>query len=203
MGRCGIPHSTKANGCVHHQSRSRWHAESRRRRIAYSTIPIAAANRLQHAVLHGFDDSPIKFREVVEHARINPLKRRFVEALGPRLDRLSLKLTKTMDEVLDSPHRFKNAQQIALRAQISTLKLYRNFNAAGLRSPGRFVHGAKLLRAVGYFQDPGYSVRDIAKKVGYNDSRIFADHTGDVFGLTPSRVRNHVAPLDAVDRLIT
>jgi len=44
---------------------------------------------------------------------------------------------------------------------------------------------------------------DVAKKVGYRNARIFAEHTLDVFELTPSRVRSHLAPEDAVDKLFT
>jgi len=64
------------------------------------------------------------------------------------------------------------------------------------------LRAAKLLKAVGYLQDRGYSVRDVAKKVGYRNARIFAEHTLDVFGLTPSRVRSHLAPDDAIEKLL-
>jgi AraC-like DNA-binding protein len=158
---------------------------------------------LQNVVLQKFEDSPTKFRETVERARGNPLKRRLLEGLRPQLALLPLKLVRTVDEMLESPHRYKSAQDVAQRAETSALKLYRNFSMAGLGSPRRLLRAAKLLRAVGYLQDRGYSVRDVARKVGYRNSRIFAEHTIDVFSMTPSRVRSHLAPEDAVDKLIT
>jgi AraC-like DNA-binding protein len=158
---------------------------------------------LKNVVLQKFEDSPTKFRETVERARGNPLKRRLLDGLRPQLSQLPRKLVATVDEMLESPHRYKSAQDVAQRAEMSPLKLYRNFSIAGLGSPRRLLRAAKLLKAVGYLQDSGYSVRDIARKVGYRSSRIFAEHTLDVFGLTPSRVRTHLAPEEAVDKLIT
>jgi AraC-like DNA-binding protein len=158
---------------------------------------------LQNVVLQKFEDSPKKFRETVERARGNPLKRKLLEGLRPQLSQLPLKLVATVDEMLDSPHRYKSAQDVAERAEMSPLKLYRNFSIAGLGSPRRLLRAAKLLKAVGYLQDSGYSVRDVARKIGYRNSRIFAEHTLDVFNLTPSRVRTHLAPEDAVEKLVT
>jgi AraC-like DNA-binding protein len=158
---------------------------------------------LQNVVLQKFEDSPAKFRETVERARGNPLKRKLIDGLRPQLSQLPLKLVATVDEMLESPHRFKSAQDVAERAEMSPLKLYRNFSIAGLGSPRRLLRAAKLLKAVGYLQDSGYSVRDVARKVGYRNSRIFGEHTLDVFSLTPSRVRTHLAPEEAVEKLVT
>ena len=158
---------------------------------------------LQNVLLQRFEDSPREFREMVERARKNPLKKKFVEELQPQLKLLPLKLLSIVDDMLDSPHCYHTVQDIALRAEISALKLYRAFSVARLGSPRRFLNAVKVLNAVGYLQDRGYSVADVARKVGYRNSRILADHTLDVFGLTPSIVRSHVAPEDAVARLIT
>lgn len=158
---------------------------------------------LQHVILQRFEDSPKKFRDTVEHARGNPLKRRLIEGIRPQLSLLPVRLVRTVDEMFDSPHRYRSAQDVAIAAQMSTLRLYRAFSVAGLGSPRRVLRAAKLLKAIGYLADRGYSVGDVAKKVGYRSSRIFAEHTLDVFGLTPSRVRSHLAPEDAVEKLST
>ena len=158
---------------------------------------------LQNVVLQRYEDSPQRFRETVERARGNPLKRKMLDALHPHLTRLPRKLVSTVDEMFEWPHRYASAQDVALKAEMSSVRVYRNFSIAGLGSPKRMLRAAKLLKAVGYLQDRGYSVRDVAKKVGYRNARIFAEHTLDVFELTPSRVRSHLAPEDAVDKLFT
>ena len=157
---------------------------------------------LQNVVLQRYEDSPQRFRETVERARGNPLKRKMLEGLQPQLSLLPRKLVSTVDEMFEWPHRYASAQDVALRAEMSSVRVYRNFSSAGLGSPKRMLRAAKLLKAVGYLQDRGYSVRDVSKKVGYRNARIFAEHTLDVFELTPSRVRSHLAPDDAVEQLL-
>lgn len=125
-----------------------------------------------------------------------------MKGLRGELRLLPPKLLRIVHEIVDSPQSYNAAQDVAMHAEISALKLYRIFSTARLGSPRRFLHAVKLVYAVGYLQDRGYSVLDVAKKVGYRNSRILAEHTLEVFGLTPSRVRSHVAPEDAVDRLI-
>jgi AraC-like DNA-binding protein len=178
--------------------------------VAYVLLNPASFGAITHLSRHGldnvllqrFEDSPQRFRETVERARGNPLKRKVVEALRPQLSLLPVMLVSIVDEIFESPHRYASAQDVALRAEMSTVRLYRHFGLAGLGSPKRLLRAAKLLRAFGYLGDRGYSVRDVAKKVGYRNPRLFGEHTVDVFGLTPSRVRSHLTPEEVVKRLL-
>ncbi|HLE57525.1 MAG TPA: helix-turn-helix domain-containing protein, partial [Rhodothermia bacterium] len=123
-------------------------------------------------------------------------------ALRSRLTSFPIKLVSTVNEMFEQPHRYSSAQELALRAEMSSIRLYRCFALAGLGSPKRMLRAAKLLRAVGYLTDRGYSVRDVAKKVGYRNARLFGQHTIEVFGLTPSRVRTHLTAEAAADKLL-
>lgn len=169
---------------------------------SFNAITQLSGQGLENVLLQRFEDSPQRFRDMVERARGSPLKRKMVAALRPRLSLLPLKLVSIVDEIFESPHRYASAQDVALRAEMSTVRLYRHFGMAGLGSPKRLVHAAKLLRAFGYLGDRGYSVRDVARKVGYRNPRVFGKHTIDVFGRTPSRVRSHLTPEEAVRRLL-
>ena len=169
---------------------------------SFGAITQLARHGLEDVLLHRFEDSPQVFRERVERASGNPLKRKLVDALLPQLSLLPIVLGPIVEEVFDSPHRYSSAQDIALRAEMSTVRLYRHFGLAGLGSPKRLLRVAKLLQAFAYLRDRGYSVRDVAKKVGYRNPRLFGEHTIDVFALTPSRVRTHLTPEEAVKRLL-
>ena len=158
---------------------------------------------LQSVVLQRFEDSPQRFRDTIERARGNPLKQKMLDGLQPQLALVPRKLVATIEEMFEWPHRYSSGQDIALRAEMSSVGAYRAFSSAGLGSPRRMLRAAKLLKAVGYLQDRGYSIRDVAKKIGYRNARIFAEHTLDVFGLTPSRVRTHLGPDDAIRKLVT
>jgi AraC-like DNA-binding protein len=56
----------------------------------------------------------------------------------------------------------------------------------------RMVYAHRLL------QDPGYTVEDVAAKLGYSQSRSFAQNVKDVFGRTPSDIRVGLSPDDAL-----
>lgn len=169
---------------------------------SFGAVAQLSRQGLENVLLQRFEDSPQRFKAVVERARGNPLKQKVLSALRSRLTEFPIKLISTMNEIFDAPHRYSSAQDIALRAEMSTIRLYRCFSAAGLGSPKRMLRAAKLLRAVGYLADRGYSVRDVARKVGYRNARLFGEHTLDVFGLTPSRVRSHLTPEAAAEKLL-
>jgi methylphosphotriester-DNA--protein-cysteine methyltransferase len=104
--------------------------------------------------------------------------------------------------MLEYPHRYRNAQDVAKHAGISTLQLYRSFSIAGLGSPRLLLRASKLLKAIAFLGDRGYSVPELARKIGYRNSRTFVQHTAEVFGMTPGRMRSHLGPDEAVEKLL-
>ena len=51
-------------------------------------------------------------------------------------------------------------------------------------------------------KDPGYSIAEVSRKLGYRNPRIFGEHCTDVFGLRPTRVRTHLGPDAVIERLV-
>jgi methylphosphotriester-DNA--protein-cysteine methyltransferase len=64
------------------------------------------------------------------------------------------------------------------------------------------VVAAKLLRAYAHLRDPGQSVGGVSSKLAYRNPRIFAEHTNEVFGLNPSRVRAYLTEDEVVSKLL-
>lgn len=169
---------------------------------SFTAVTQLSKQGLESVVLHRFEDAPERFRATLERARTNPLAIQALSALKPQLTRLPVKLAQAVDEMFESPHRYLRANDLAMSAEMSSVRLYRNFEVAGLGSPKKLLVAAKLLRGYGYLKDPGYSIRDVAKKLGYRNPRIFGEHSSDVFGLRPSRLRTHLTPDAAVERLV-
>jgi AraC-like DNA-binding protein len=169
---------------------------------SFAAISHLSRGGLQNVILQRFEDSPRRFRETVERARGNPLKRKLLDGLRPQVSQLPLKLAATVDDMLEYPHRYRNAQDVAKHAGISTLQLYRSFSIAGLGSPRLLLRASKLLKAIAFFGDRGYSVPELARKIGYRNARTFVQHTAEVFGMTPARMRSHLAPDEAVEKLL-
>ena len=104
--------------------------------------------------------------------------------------------------MFEDPHRHMRVSDLAFDAGMTSMQLYRHFEIAGLSSPKKLLVAAKVLRACEYLADPAYSVRDVAKKLGYHNPRIFAQHCVDATGLTPSSLRTRLAQGAVVDRLL-
>jgi len=192
--------------------------EFERVRAAYPSLPIIAyvpltpsAFRavaqlsklgLEHVILYSHDDSAERMIATIDKVRANPLTERFVDELKPRLDRLPLAISKVVIEMFAEPHRYPNAQDIATSANVSIVRLYRAFQAADLAAPKKVVVAAKLLRAYSHLSDPGQSVGGASTKLAYRNPRIFAEHTNEVFGVNPSRLRSSVTEDQLIEKLL-
>jgi AraC-like DNA-binding protein len=178
--------------------------------IAYVTLDpasftaVARLSRfgLEHVVLHRQDDSPDRFKAMLESATADPLVHRVMESLRPHLEELPLALAIALRDLFEDPHRFLTAQDVNFGTGYSTLQMYQSFSAAELASPKTFVVAARTLRAFSYLRDRGYSVMDVAEKLGYRQPRILAEHSQKVFGLTLAKARRRMTSEQAVARVL-
>lgn len=170
--------------------------------IVYATldhVSIRAIIDLSHRgllsiVLEGFDDSPERFRALVNQVRANPFGAPALSGLQRKLTALPVRLARAIEELFQMPHRFVRAHDLASAAGISLAALYRGLATVQLGSPRRLIVAAKLMQGIGYLEDPGLSVTEVARKLGYTRSRIFCQHSVEVLGVTPSRIRIKLSP---------
>ena len=157
---------------------------------------------LEHVILYSHDDSAERMIATIDKVRANPLTARFIEAIKSRLDLLPLAISRVVIEMFAEPHRYPNAQDIATSANVSIVRLYRAFQSADLAAPKKVVVAAKLLRAYAHLSDPGQSVGGASTKLAYRNPRIFAEHTNEVFGVNPSRLRSRFSEEQVIERLV-
>jgi AraC-type DNA-binding domain-containing proteins len=158
---------------------------------------------LEHVILYSHDDSSERMIALIDKVRSSPLTERVIEALRPRLERLPLAIGNAVREMFAEPHRYPSAQDIAVSANVSIVRLYRAFQSAELAPPRKMVVAARMLRGYVHLSDPGQSVRGVSAKLAYRNSRIFTEQTSEVFGLTPSRVRGFLSEDQVVTRLLS
>lgn len=178
--------------------------------IAYVTLGpatfsgIAHLSRLglEHVILHRFDDSVDRFRRTVDSVGSDPMVRRVVDALRPSLGRLPLPLAMAVQQMFDEPQRFITALDLSTSCGLPSVRMYQSFTQADITSPKNLLIAARALRAFSYLRDPGYSVTDVASKLGYLQSRILGNHVLKVFGLKPARARRRMSEAEAVDRVL-
>jgi methylphosphotriester-DNA--protein-cysteine methyltransferase len=170
---------------------------------AFRAVAQLSKAGLEHVILYSHDDSAERMITTIDRARAHPLTERFVERLKPRLDRLPLSVSKVILDMFAEPHRYPNAQDIATAASVSIVKLYRTFQSVGFAAPKKMVVAAKLLRAYAHLSDPGQSVSGASTKLAYRNPRIFAEHTSEVFGVNPSKLRSTFSEGQVMDKLTT
>lgn len=157
---------------------------------------------LQDLVVLRANDSPARFREILTRVSSIEEVAAVVDALQPFFRVMPQGLTHILIDALRQPHMYPSAEAIAAAAGMTVSGLYRSFRVAHLNSPKSFVVGAHVFRGYLYLKDIGFSIRDVAAKLGYTHPRIFAHQIGTVLGERPSRIRHSLEIDQAVQRLV-
>ena len=158
---------------------------------------------LQDVVVYRCDDSPSRFRKTLERASSIPQVSTMVRKLEPWFQRLPPPLVEVLTDDLQQPHEYASAEDIASAANMTLSGLYRSFRNARLNSPKSFVVGARVFRGYVYLRDAGFSIGDVAIKLGYTHPRIFARHIESVLGDSPSKVRHSLDDGETVNRIVS
>lgn len=169
---------------------------------AFETVTQLAKSGLSHVMLYSHDDEGRRLLALIDQVSNSPLTLRVVEQIRPRLVMLPLRLAKTIEDLFARPHRYPNAQDIATQSTIPIVRVYRAFHEAGFSTPKKVFVAAKMLRAYSYLGDPAHSVNAVAKKLGYRHTRIFADHSAELFGLNPSRIHAYMTEQQVVEQIL-
>lgn len=166
--------------------------------VAYVPLDPTFARGIAHMANHGLqdlivvraNDSPARLRETLVRVTTVEELALMIALLEPWFRRLPARLAQTLVTVLRQPHRYASAEDVAAAAGVTVSCLYRSFRVARLSSPKSFVVGARVFRGLLYLRDAGFSIRDIASKLGYTHPRIFAHQIECVLGQRPSDIRH-------------
>ena len=158
---------------------------------------------LQDLVVYRSNDSPLRFRETLLRATSIEELGTLVASLESELSRLPHALAQVLLDTLRQPHKYASAQDIAFAAGMTVSGLYRSFRVAGLSSPKSFLVGARVFRGYLYLRDTGFSVRDVASKLGYTHPRIFSHQIESVLGGPPSKVRRAIKSAEVAGLLLS
>jgi AraC-like DNA-binding protein len=160
-----------------------------------------AKHGVQQVVLRGFDDEPRRFRELIDGLPAYTMGERVLAALAPRLAGAPPELARAIERAFRAPHTFQDVRDLAIAAGMTRRRVDRWLDRIGLASARMLVVAARLIRAYHFMRDPGRSLDDIWKKLGYGGSRLFIRQVKAATGLTPSLLRESVGPEDFVAQL--
>lgn len=165
-----------------------------------ATVELARCG-IHHVVLRGFDDEPVRFRELIERLPAHRLSDIVMRGLEPRLEGAPQLLRRAIGRLFEAPHGFHGVEDLAFAAGMTRRNLDRWLERLGLASARMLILGARLTRAVFYMRDPGYLLDDITRKLGYASSRLFARQVRAATGLTPTMLRERVEPEEFMEQL--
>ncbi|HEV8264042.1 MAG TPA: helix-turn-helix domain-containing protein [Gemmatimonadales bacterium] len=144
---------------------------------------------VRHVVFSRFDDHPERLRDVIEaeemHAASHQLLGQLADALAP----LPRELRWVLEDALRSPGQVQTIQEVAARARVDRGTCARWFARAGLPSPRHFLAAARVLYAHRLLQDPGFTIEDVAQRLGYAQAKTLQQHARTYLGLTAGEMR--------------
>ena len=169
---------------------------------AFGAIAQLARRGLDHVVLHRFGDSRERLQQTISRVRANPPSQKVMSLLAPVLRDVPLSFARAVNDLFEQPHKYRSVLDLATTAGVPPVSIYRYLDSVELGSPKKLLVAARLSRALTYLRDPGYSIREVATKLGYRHARIFTAHVLEVFSMTPSRLRTRLSEDDALAQLI-
>jgi AraC-like DNA-binding protein len=153
---------------------------------------------IQRAVFQRFEDGPNALRAVLEAELEHSVSRQVATALQERLRELPGSIREALEVMLYDPGARLTVSELARRALVSRRTCERFFTRLGLPSPKSVMLLMRLLYAHRLLLDPGYTVEDVAVKLGYGKVRTLQRHLRAVFRLSAGELRASLSFEDAL-----
>jgi AraC-like DNA-binding protein len=177
--------------------------------VLYTTLSPATARVLlalgqsgiHHVVFSRYDDHPARLREVLGQQEARSTSRQLLDQLAGVLAPLPSELRWVLETVLRAPPELQTVQQVAARARVDRRTFQRWFQRLGLPSPRQFLAAARVLYAHRLLQDPGFTIEDVATRLGYAQTKTLQLHARAYLGLTAGEMRLGLDPVEALQRV--
>jgi AraC-like DNA-binding protein len=156
---------------------------------------------IRDMVLFRYDDHPARLCEVLVHEEARSASRQLLDQVAGVLAPLPSELRWVLEEVLRAPAELQTVQKVAARARVDRRTFERWFARLGLPSPRHFLAAARVLYAHRLLQDPGFTIEDVAQRLGYAQTKTLQAHARYYLGLTAGEMRLRLEPAQALERV--
>jgi AraC-like DNA-binding protein len=157
---------------------------------------------IQRVVFHRFEDAPGSLKSAIESELEGSVSQQVMRTLHRAIRDLPLQLRQGLEAMLHAPGEGLTVVALAQRAQMTRRSCERWFNRVGLPSPRVVMVLARLLYAHRLLLDPGYTVEDVALKLGYGKVKTLQMQLRAVFGNTAGELRVTLSPDDALTIIV-
>lgn len=154
---------------------------------------------IRRVILARFDDSPANLRTILRDELECTASRKVIHGIDRLLEGLPMQARWALQSMLHAPSEIATVSALAERVRVKRRTCERWFAKVGLPSPRMVLVLARLLYAHRLLQDPGYTVEDVAVKLGYGRTRSLQDQFKEVFGVTAGEVRLSLTVEEALD----
>jgi AraC-like DNA-binding protein len=194
------------------------HQEIERLRLLFPSLPLIlytsltpqlagvllslGRHEIRHVVFVRFDDHPGRLREVLDAEAAGAASRQLLGQLAGHLAPLPTELRWVLEEALRAPGDVQTVQHLAARARVDRRTCERWFTRVGLPSPRHFLAAARVLYAHRLLQDPGFTIEDVAQRLGYLQVKTLQQHARSYLGLTAGEMRLSLSPAEALDAVV-
>lgn len=153
---------------------------------------------IRRVVVHRFEDAPGALRHAILAELEHSASQQVLQELSETLRDLPVELRQALEAMLHTPGDGSSVTALADRAQLTRRTCERWFTKVGLPSPRIVMVVTRLLYAHRLLLDPGYTVEDVALKLGYSKSKTLQMHLRAVFGLTAGELRVSLSTHEAL-----
>src|SRR5881296_669765 len=157
---------------------------------------------ISQVVLSPTEDHPDRLRGLLSEEAMQSASQRLLDQLTEALAPLPPELRWVLEDAMRSPGAVQTIQQVAARARVDRGTCARWFARAGLPSPRDILAAARVLYAHRLLQDPGFTIEDIAKRLGYAQAKTLQLHARAYLGLTAGEMRLSLSPEEALERVV-
>ena len=157
---------------------------------------------IRHVIFVRYDDHPERLREVLEREATGAASRRLLDQLADRLSPLPTELRWMLEETLRTPEEVQTVGRLAARARVDRRTCERWFTRVGLPTPRHFLAAARVLYAHRLLQDPGFTIEDVAVRLGYAQVKTLQQHARTYLGLTAGEMRLSLSTDEALDLVV-
>lgn len=153
---------------------------------------------IRRVVVHRFEDAPSSLRGALLAELEQSASQQVIQGLGHILRELPPEIRAALEGMLHAPGDGITVTALADRARLTRRTCERWFTKVGLPSPRMVMVLTRLLYAHRLLLDPGYTVEDVALKLGYSKTKTLQMHLRAVFGLTAGELRVSMSIDDAL-----
>jgi AraC-like DNA-binding protein len=153
---------------------------------------------IRRVVVHRFEDAPGALRTALMAELEQSASQQVIQGLSPLLHELPASLRLALEQMLHAPGDGPTVTALAERARLTRRTCERWFTKVGLPSPRVVMVLTRLLYAHRLLLDPGYTVEDVAIKLGYSKTKTLQMHLRAAFGFTAGELRVSLSTDDAL-----